>query len=176
MPLIVIDDPAAGYVSRGALKLAAALDHFGYDPAGRVALDIGASTGGFTQVLIERDAARVFAIDVGHGQLDGRIAADPRVTLCEGLNVRDLVATDIAGPVGAIVADVSFISLKLALPPALALASPAPGAFSWSSRSSRSVAASSASAASSAMAMPRARRPRRSPPGSPASPAGASTG
>ena len=127
---IAMDDPAAGYVSRGALKLTAALDHFGYDPAGRIALDIGASTGGFTEVLIERGAARVFAIDVGHGQLDSRIAADPRVTVREGLNARDLAATNVAGPVGAIVADVSFISLKLALPPALALASPgAWGAF-----------------------------------------------
>jgi 23S rRNA (cytidine1920-2'-O)/16S rRNA (cytidine1409-2'-O)-methyltransferase len=120
---IVISDPAAGYVSRGALKLVAALDYFGYDPTGRIALDIGASAGGFTQVLIERGAARVLAIDVGHGQLDARIAADPRVVAREGLNARDLAATDIAGPVDAIVADVSFISLKLALPPALALAS-----------------------------------------------------
>jgi len=109
------------------LKLIAGLDHFGYDPAGRVALDIGASTGGFTEVLLERGAQRVFAIDVGHGQLDARIAADPRVTVREGLNVRDLATTDVAGPLGAIVADVSFISLRLALPAALALA--APGAW-----------------------------------------------
>jgi len=124
---IAMDDPAAAYVSRAALKLIAGLDHFGYDAAGRVALDIGASTGGFTEVLLERGATRVVAIDVGHGQLDARIAADPRVTVREGLNVRDLAATDVAGPLGALVADVSFISLKLALPAALALA--APGAW-----------------------------------------------
>jgi len=124
---IAMDDPAAAYVSRAALKLIAGLDHFGYDPAGRVALDIGASTGGFTEVLLEGGAQRVFAIDVGHGQDDARIAADPRVTVREGLNVRDLATTDVAGPLGAIVADVSFISLRLALPAALALA--APGAW-----------------------------------------------
>lgn len=121
---IAVEDPAAAYVSRAALKLIAGLDHFGYDAAGRVALDIGASTGGFSEVLLERGARRVFAVDVGHGQLDARIAADPRVTVREGLNIRDLAATDIAGPLGAIVADVSFISLRLALPAALALAAP----------------------------------------------------
>ena len=119
---IAVDDPAGGYVSRSALKLAAALDHFGYDPAGRVALDIGASTGGFTQVLIERGAAKVFAIDVGHGQFDRTLADDPRVTVREGLNARDLKAADIGTAIDFIVADVSFISLKLALPPGLALA------------------------------------------------------
>jgi len=120
---ISIDDPAAAYVSRGALKLAAALDAFGYDPAGCTALDIGASTGGFTQVLIERGAVRVFAVDVGHGQLDPRLARDPRLVSREGLNARDLTPADIGEPLGAIVADVSFIPLRLVLPPALALAS-----------------------------------------------------
>jgi 23S rRNA (cytidine1920-2'-O)/16S rRNA (cytidine1409-2'-O)-methyltransferase len=124
---IAVDDPAAGYVSRGSLKLIAGLDRFGYSPAGRVALDIGASTGGFTQVLLERGAARIFAVDVGHGQLDPTLAADPRVVSREGLNARDLTASDIGEPVAAIVADVSFISLRLVLPPALALA--APGAW-----------------------------------------------
>jgi 23S rRNA (cytidine1920-2'-O)/16S rRNA (cytidine1409-2'-O)-methyltransferase len=121
---IAVDDPASGYVSRGALKLIAALDRFGYSPAGRVALDLGASTGGFTQVLLERGAAKVFAVDVGHGQLDARLAADPRVVSREGLNARDLTAGDLetgAAP-QAIVADVSFISLRLVLPPALMLA------------------------------------------------------
>ena len=120
---IQIDDPAHAYVSRAALKLIAGLDHFGIDPAGRIALDIGASTGGFTQVLLERGASRVFAIDVGHGQLDEAIAADARVTSIERLNARDLNSGHLAG--GApqiIVSDVSFISLKLALPPALSLA------------------------------------------------------
>lgn len=120
-------DPAAQWVSRGALKLIAALDAFGYDPAGRVALDLGASTGGFTDVLLSRGAARVHAVDVGHGQLHPRLAADPRVRATEGLNARDLAAADIGEPLGAIVADLSFISLRLALPPALSLA--APGAF-----------------------------------------------
>ena len=76
-PRSTIDDPARGYVSRGALKLIAALDHFGSHPPGRVALDVGASTGGFTEVLLERGALRVHAIDVGHGQLDPRLAARP---------------------------------------------------------------------------------------------------
>jgi 23S rRNA (cytidine1920-2'-O)/16S rRNA (cytidine1409-2'-O)-methyltransferase len=119
---IAIDDPVAGYVSRAALKLIAGLDRFGYSADGRVALDLGASTGGFTQVLLERGARKVFAIDVGHGQLDPGLAADPRVVSREGLNARDLAAGDVGEPVGAIVADVSFISLKLVLPPALALA------------------------------------------------------
>jgi 23S rRNA (cytidine1920-2'-O)/16S rRNA (cytidine1409-2'-O)-methyltransferase len=124
---ITADDPAGAYVSRGALKLIAGLDHFDYSPRGVAALDIGASTGGFTQVLLERGARRVFAIDVGHGQLDPALAKDARVVSREGLNARDLNASDVDGPVGAIVADVSFISLKLALPAALALA--APGAW-----------------------------------------------
>lgn len=120
---IAIDDPAAGYVSRGALKLIAALDRFGYSPAGRVALDLGASTGGFTQVLLERGARKVFAVDVGHDQLDANLAADARVISREGLNARDLTADDLGEAPQAIVADVSFISLKLVLPPALSLAS-----------------------------------------------------
>ncbi|MBK8458600.1 MAG: TlyA family RNA methyltransferase [Phyllobacteriaceae bacterium] len=123
--VLVVDDPAADYVSRAALKLLAGLDHFSLSPRGCVALDIGASTGGFTQVLLERGAARVFAIDVGHGQIDRRIAADPRVTVIEGLNARDLTPAQLdGGAPGFLVCDVSFISLKLALPPALALAAP----------------------------------------------------
>jgi 23S rRNA (cytidine1920-2'-O)/16S rRNA (cytidine1409-2'-O)-methyltransferase len=121
---IALDDPAAGYVSRAALKLVAGLDRFGYSPNGLTALDLGASTGGFTQVLLERGVRKVFAVDVGHGQLDASLAADRRVVSREGLNARDLVASDVEGGVEAIVADVSFISLRLALPPALALATP----------------------------------------------------
>ena len=124
---IAVDDPAAAYVSRAALKLIAGLDRFGFSPNGRTALDLGASTGGFTQVLLERGARKVFAIDVGHGQLDPSLAADPRVVSREGLNARDLTLADIGEEVGAIVADVSFISLRLVLPPALRLA--APGAW-----------------------------------------------
>jgi 23S rRNA (cytidine1920-2'-O)/16S rRNA (cytidine1409-2'-O)-methyltransferase len=122
--VLALDDPAAAYVSRAALKLVAGLDAFGFDVAGRACLDIGASTGGFTQVLLERGARHVAAIDVGHGQMHPRIAGDERVTNVEGLNARDLAAPDLAEPPEAIVSDVSFISLTLALPPALALAAP----------------------------------------------------
>jgi len=126
--VLAINDPAQAYVSRAALKLTAALDRFGLDPQGLACLDIGASTGGFTQVLLERGAAHVVAIDVGHHQLHPRLRDDPRVTNREGLNARGLTREDIGGhAVGAVVSDVSFISLKLALPPALALAEP--GAF-----------------------------------------------
>ncbi len=121
---ISIDDPAQDYVSRAALKLVAALDHFGLDPSGRQCLDVGASTGGFTEVLLQRGAAHVTSIDVGHGQIHPRIASDPRVTSIEGLNARNLTAEDIGRPVDFVVSDVSFISLKLALAPALELAEP----------------------------------------------------
>ncbi|WP_246591207.1 TlyA family RNA methyltransferase [Aminobacter anthyllidis] len=122
---IAVDDPAQAYVSRAALKLIAGLDHFGFDPAGSHALDIGASTGGFTQVLLERGAAHVVAIDVGHGQLVGRLRADPRVTCLEGLNARNLTSDDLGGRTpDFLVSDVSFISLRLALPNALDLAAP----------------------------------------------------
>ena len=89
---IAVDDPAAAYVSRAALKLIAGLDGFGFDPAGLVALDLGASSGGFTQVLLERGAARVWAVDVGHGQIDAKLRADPRVQLVV-LAVRPSLAT-----------------------------------------------------------------------------------
>jgi 23S rRNA (cytidine1920-2'-O)/16S rRNA (cytidine1409-2'-O)-methyltransferase len=110
------------YVSRGALKLAAALDHFDLSPAGLVCLDIGSSTGGFTEILLERGARRVYAIDVGHGQLAAKLKRDARVTTREGVNARDLGATHVPEAPQAVVADVSFIGLKLALPPALAMA------------------------------------------------------
>jgi 23S rRNA (cytidine1920-2'-O)/16S rRNA (cytidine1409-2'-O)-methyltransferase len=112
------------YVSRGGIKLAHALDHFGIDPAGLVALDVGASTGGFTDVLLQRGARRVYAVDVGHGQLDWRLRNDPRVVVLEKLNVRHLTRDNIAEPVDLVVCDVSFISLELALPAALALVAP----------------------------------------------------
>ena len=122
---IAVDDPARGYVSRAALKLAAGLDRFGFDVKGCEVLDVGASTGGFTQLLLERGAAHVTALDVGHGQLHASLAADPRVTSIEGLNARDVTAADLGGRVpDLVVCDVSFISLKLALPPALGLAAP----------------------------------------------------
>lgn len=120
---LAVADPAREYVSRAALKLVRGIEAFGFDPQGRTALDIGASTGGFTQVLLERGAAHVTAIDVGRGQLRAELAGDPRVTSLEGLNARDLGPADLAGRVpDMIVCDVSFISARLALPPALGLA------------------------------------------------------
>ncbi len=122
---ITVDDPAQDYVSRAALKLVHALDAFDLNVTGITALDIGASTGGFTQILLDRGAAHVFAIDVGHDQLDATLAGDPRVTSIERLNARDLSAEHLNGIApDFLVSDVSFISLKLALPPALALAAP----------------------------------------------------
>ena len=116
---IMIADEARKYVSRAAVKLKHALSHFGISAKGCNALDIGASTGGFTQVLLEAGAAHVTAIDVGHGQM---MVGAKRVTLIEGLNARDLEARHLGHAIDLIVCDVSFISLKLALPPALDLA------------------------------------------------------
>lgn len=121
---IMVAGGSVHYVSRGALKLIAGLDAFDFDPAGRVAIDIGASTGGFTQVLLERGAARVYAVDVGHGQLDELLARNPRVVMLESMDARNLTADAVPEPVGALVADLSFISLTKALPAALALAAP----------------------------------------------------
>ena len=121
---VAVSDAASGYVSRAALKLLHALDHFALSPEGLQALDLGASTGGFTQVLLERGARHITAIDVGHGQLDPRLSDDPRVTLVEGLNARDLTRAYLAHAPEVVVADLSFISLKVALPPALSLAAP----------------------------------------------------
>jgi 23S rRNA (cytidine1920-2'-O)/16S rRNA (cytidine1409-2'-O)-methyltransferase len=108
------------YVSRGGEKLAHALDAFGVDPSGRDCLDVGASTGGFTDVLLQRGAARLIALDVGYGQLHDRLRRDSRVTVLERTNARELRELPFAPDL--VVGDVSFISLKLALPPALALA------------------------------------------------------
>jgi 23S rRNA (cytidine1920-2'-O)/16S rRNA (cytidine1409-2'-O)-methyltransferase len=116
--------PPHTYVSRGALKLIAALDEFTISPEGLVCLDIGASTGGFTEVLLERGAAKVFAVDVGHGQLREKLAKDSRVVVMEGVNARGLTAAQIPQAPHLIVADVSFISLKLALSSALTLVRP----------------------------------------------------
>ena len=114
--------PAHPWASRGGLKLAGALDAFGLDPAGRLCLDLGASTGGFTDVLLARGARAVVAVDVGHGQLDPRLAADPRVRGLEGRDARKLTRDDLPQPPGAIVCDVSFISQRLVLPAVLPLA------------------------------------------------------
>ncbi|HET7044181.1 MAG TPA: TlyA family RNA methyltransferase [Gaiellaceae bacterium] len=110
------------YVSRAGHKLANALDAFGIDVAGLDALDVGASTGGFTDVLLQRGAARVVALDVGYGQLHPRLRADPRVTVLERTNARGLEELPFAPQL--VVCDVSFISVRIALPPALRLAAP----------------------------------------------------
>jgi 23S rRNA (cytidine1920-2'-O)/16S rRNA (cytidine1409-2'-O)-methyltransferase len=111
------------YVSRAGVKLANALDAFGVNPAGLDCLDVGASTGGFTDVLLQRGAARVIALDVGHGQLHPRLRSDPRVTVLERSNARTLTELPFAPEL--VTCDVSFISVRSALPPALALAAPA---------------------------------------------------
>jgi len=104
------------YVSRGGVKLAHALDDFGVDPSGKRALDVGASTGGFTDVLLQRGAANVIAPDVGHGQLHWRLRTDPRVDVHEGVNARVLTPADVPHPVDIVTIDVSFISLAHILP------------------------------------------------------------
>ena len=115
---------ALAHVSRAGLKLAHGLDRFAIDPAGLVCLDIGASTGGFTEVLLERGASRVYAVDVGTGQLAPEIAADARVVDLSATDARALTRDLVPEPIGLIVVDVSFISLAKALPAALALARP----------------------------------------------------
>jgi 23S rRNA (cytidine1920-2'-O)/16S rRNA (cytidine1409-2'-O)-methyltransferase len=118
---LVVEQPPR-FVSRGGEKLAHALDELGVDPAGRDALDVGASTGGFTDVLLQRGAARVIALDVGRGQLHERLRADPRVTVLERTNAREL--TELPFRPDLLVADVSFISVRIALPPVLRLLAP----------------------------------------------------
>jgi 23S rRNA (cytidine1920-2'-O)/16S rRNA (cytidine1409-2'-O)-methyltransferase len=131
-PIVVVGPPSA-YVSRGGLKLEAALDRFAVDVSGRRALDAGASTGGFTDCLLQRDATRVYAVDVGHGQLDPSVRADPRVCVLERTNVRAVTLETLRAadpsfePCPVVVADLSFISLRTVAP---ALCGPvaAPGA------------------------------------------------
>jgi 23S rRNA (cytidine1920-2'-O)/16S rRNA (cytidine1409-2'-O)-methyltransferase len=120
---ISLKTPDHPYVGRGGVKLAHALDTFGVDPTGRRALDVGASTGGFTDVLLRRGAASVVALDVGHGQLDWRLRTDARVIVREGVNARALTPGDVPHAVDLVVVDVAFISLRHifpALPPVLA--------------------------------------------------------
>lgn len=112
------------WVSRGGLKLDKGLDHFGIDPAGAVALDVGASTGGFTDVLLSRGAAKVYAVDVGHGQLAWKLRQDARVVVLERTNARHLTAAEVPEPVGLVVCDASFIGLETVLPAPLALTAP----------------------------------------------------
>lgn len=109
------------YVGRGGHKLEGALAHFAIDPSGLVCLDVGASTGGFTDCLLQHGAAKVYALDVGHGQLDWKIRSDPRVVVMEHCNARHLQPSDLPEKVNLIVADVSFISLTLVLPPVAAV-------------------------------------------------------
>lgn len=115
------------YVGRGAYKMEGALKHFGISPEGMTCLDIGASTGGFTDCLLQHGAVKVWAIDVGHSQLDWKIRSDPRVVVREKLNARYLTREDVPDPLQLIVADVSFISLKLIIPPARELLVPGGG-------------------------------------------------
>lgn len=119
--VIAIDDPANAYVSRAALKLIAGLDAAGIDPRGKVCLDLGASTGGFTQVLVERGAAKVYAVDVGHEQLNERVRAMPKVVSMEGVNVKDLTRTEVPEPIDLVVCDISFVSLVKVLAAPLSL-------------------------------------------------------
>ena len=113
---IELTTPDHPYVGRGGLKLAHALDTFGIDVRGRQALDIGASTGGFTDVLLQRGAARVVALDVGHGQIDWKLRSDARVVVIEHFNARRLTLADLPAPVDIVTIDVSFISLRHILP------------------------------------------------------------
>ena len=122
--VITLYDPAAGYVSRSALKLIAGLDAGAIDPSGKVCLDLGSSTGGFTQVLLQRGARHVYAVDVGHGQLHDSLCNDSRVTSLEGVNGRDLTVELIPEAIEIIVSDVSFVSILKVIFPALALTTP----------------------------------------------------
>jgi 23S rRNA (cytidine1920-2'-O)/16S rRNA (cytidine1409-2'-O)-methyltransferase len=116
--------PEHPWVSRGGVKLAAALDHFHIDPKGRVCLDVGASTGGFSHVLLERGARRIYAVDVGRGQLHPSLQGRPEIISLEETDIRALTPALLPEPPDLVVMDVSFISLKLVLPPALALSRP----------------------------------------------------
>jgi len=121
---LALSDPAANYVSRAALKLVAGLEAGRIDPGGKVCLDIGASTGGFTQVLMERGASRIYAVDVGHGQLHERLKGSDRVVSMEGVNARDLTVELVPEPIDLLVSDVSFVSVTKVLAAPLTLCAP----------------------------------------------------
>ncbi|MGI9493430.1 MAG: TlyA family RNA methyltransferase [Geminicoccaceae bacterium] len=121
---VEVRSAALPYVSRGGLKLAHGLDHFNIDPSGLVAIDIGASTGGFTDVLLQRGVSLVYAVDVGHGQLDWSLRSHPDVVVLEKTNARYLTSDQIEKPIDLVVCDASFISLRLVLPAALELVKP----------------------------------------------------
>ncbi len=124
---LTVKGPDHPWVGRGGLKLDFALTRFDFDPGSRVCLDVGASTGGFTDVLLARGAARVYAVDVGHGQLAWKLRQDPRVVVLERTNARYLSAAEVPEPVDFIVCDASFIGMETILPAALALATPGAG-------------------------------------------------
>ena len=113
---IALLQPPSPFASRGGGKLAAALDHFGLEPLGRMAMDIGASTGGFTDCLLQRGARRVYAVDVGYGQLDWRLRQDPRVVVLDRRNIRFLDQSEVSDAIQLAVIDLSFISLELVMP------------------------------------------------------------
>ena len=152
--LLAADTPVAvaepePYVSRGGHKLAAALDAFEIDPTGLVCLDVGASTGGFTDVLLQRGASRVYALDVGRGQIAESLRRDPRVVSMERTNARSLTATTLPEPVALATIDVSFISLGLVLGPVATTLAPGGARSSrWSSPSSRPAVAGRTTASS----------------------------
>jgi 23S rRNA (cytidine1920-2'-O)/16S rRNA (cytidine1409-2'-O)-methyltransferase len=122
---IEVDDPAGRYVSRAALKLIAGLEAGGIEVAGKTCLDLGASTGGFSQVLAERGAAKIYAVDVGHGQLHASVAALPNVVGMEGINVKDLTRATIPEAIDLLVCDISFVSVSKVLAAPLGLCRPA---------------------------------------------------
>jgi 23S rRNA (cytidine1920-2'-O)/16S rRNA (cytidine1409-2'-O)-methyltransferase len=120
---VEVTSPEHPWVSRGGVKLAAAIEAFGIDPSGRTCLDVGASTGGFTDVLLAKGAARVYAVDVGYGQLHAKLRSDPRVVVRERVNARFLSREEVPESPSLLVSDVSFISVSLVLPAAVALLS-----------------------------------------------------
>jgi 23S rRNA (cytidine1920-2'-O)/16S rRNA (cytidine1409-2'-O)-methyltransferase len=122
--IIVVQNDSADFVSRGGLKLEAALDHIKLDISGKACLDVGASTGGFTDCLLQHGARHVYAVDVGYGQLDWRLRQDPRVTPIERTNIRYLQSNQIPEPVDLATIDVSFISLKIVVPAVIAFLKP----------------------------------------------------
>jgi len=121
---VALHGPARAYASRGGIKLAAALDAFGLNVRGRIAVDLGASTGGFTDCLLQRGAARVYAVDVGRGQLAWALRTDPRVVVLEGTNARHVEPGDVGGPRDLVTADLAFISLRLVWPAIARLVAP----------------------------------------------------
>ena len=127
--VLTLDDPAAGYVSRAALKLIAGLDAGAIEVAGKTCLDVGSSTGGFTQVLLQRGAAKVFAVDVGHDQLHESLRSDLRVVSLEGTNARELDRETIPDEIDLLVSDVSFVSVTKVLAAALGLCGPSAAAI-----------------------------------------------